>query len=101
VNELVGSGFVALLLEQRPGVLVERDPEERRLLVLHRLRVGAGRAGVVPHRRGGRADRTPSRRCATRSRPRTWDRPLQGPWAGRRWRSRSGTDRCTTRRPWG
>ena len=80
VHELVHRRLVALLLEERPRVLVERDAEERRLLVLHRPRVGARRAVVVPHRErlvvedaagAGRAGRTPSRRCATRPRRRT------------------------------
>ena len=64
VHELVHGRLVALLLEERPGVLVERDAEERRLLVLHRARVGARRAVVVPHREGLVVERRRRRRSS-------------------------------------
>jgi hypothetical protein len=51
VDELLDGGLVALLLEERPCVLVESHPEERWLLECHRVRVRAGGPVVVPHRR--------------------------------------------------
>ncbi len=49
LHELPRRELVTLLLEERPGVLVERDAVERWLLVDERVLIGGCRAVQVPH----------------------------------------------------
>src|SRR5207302_6964706 len=48
LHKLPRRGVVALLLEERPRLLVERHAVERRLLVDERVAIGARRAVQVP-----------------------------------------------------